>query len=137
MQAVEHPIDPEELNEYLDGELPLDRAAIVEAHVAGCAACQKLTADLRRVSRELGEWTVEKSPATLRASGPLVDEPAPTSWRPRWLSSVATFPVLGLTGVVVLVVLVAGTSNRMEKGGVALVRLGGTSSDASTERAFS
>lgn len=59
MQFVEHPLDPDELNEYVDGELTLARRADVESHLAACAACQKTVRDLRGVSRDLAAWSIE------------------------------------------------------------------------------
>ena len=35
MTAAEHPLSPEELMAYLDGELPAERATVVQTHVAG------------------------------------------------------------------------------------------------------
>ena len=49
---------------YLDGELPLERAAAVQAHVVGCDGCQRLSGELRGVSRDHGAWQVEDAPAT-------------------------------------------------------------------------
>ncbi len=43
-----HPL-PEELSEYLDGELPPERAGRLERHVAECRDCAALLEELRRV----------------------------------------------------------------------------------------
>lgn len=43
-----HPL-PERFSEYLDGALEASEATALEAHVAGCAACEVLLTDLRRV----------------------------------------------------------------------------------------
>lgn len=43
-----HPL-PDEFSDYLDGELPAERAARLERHVAGCAECATLLDELRRV----------------------------------------------------------------------------------------
>jgi hypothetical protein len=67
MTAVEHPLNPEQLMEYLDGELPVERAAAVQQHVSGCDACKRLSGDLRGVSRDLSQWHVENAPASLEA----------------------------------------------------------------------
>ena len=126
MQAGEHPFDPEELNEYLDGELPPDRAAVVQAHVAGCASCQKLTADLQGVSRDLAAWTIEKAPTHLQARRILDANPARRSWRPRWLMSVPALPALGLgAGALVLVLVGFSQLNRMSSENVMRFQLGG------------
>ena len=34
MTAIEHPLSPDELMEYLDGELTVEQAEAVQAHVA-------------------------------------------------------------------------------------------------------
>ena len=54
-----HPIEPEELMAYLDGELPLERAAEAAAHLEHCRDCQSIAADLQGVSRRLMAWQVE------------------------------------------------------------------------------
>jgi anti-sigma factor RsiW len=43
-----HPLS-EEFSGYLDGELPAERAAMLERHVAQCAECARLLDELRRV----------------------------------------------------------------------------------------
>lgn len=43
-----HPL-PEEFSEYLDGELPPERAGRLERHVAECGECAALLEELRRV----------------------------------------------------------------------------------------
>lgn len=56
-----HPVEPEELMAYLDGELSADRASATLAHLDQCVECQKLAADLRRVSQDLQAWEVGPS----------------------------------------------------------------------------
>jgi hypothetical protein len=101
MQSVEHPLDPEELNEYLDGELSLERRADVESHLAGCAACQKTVGDLRGVSRELATWSVEEAPATLRVRSIFKSVQSDRQWRLRWFPSWATVPAVAAAGIAV------------------------------------
>ena len=43
-----HPL-PEEFSEYLDGELPPERAGRLERHVGACGECAALLEELRRV----------------------------------------------------------------------------------------
>jgi anti-sigma factor RsiW len=59
MNKISHPIEPEELMAYLDGELTADRAAATAAHLGECAECQGLVAELRGVSQNLKVWKVE------------------------------------------------------------------------------
>jgi len=101
MQSVEHPLEPEELNEYLDGELSLKRRADVESHLAGCAECQRTVRDLRGVSRELATWSVEEAPGTLRARSIFKRAQVGQPWRLRWLRSWATVPAVAAAGIAV------------------------------------
>ena len=59
MSKISHPIEPEELMAYLDGELMADRAAATAAHLGECSECQGLVAELRGVSQNLKVWKVE------------------------------------------------------------------------------
>ena len=77
MSTAEHPVTPDELMSYLDGELRADRLPIARNHLARCADCQQLVADLT-VSNEMAAWQVEAPPATLRAPEP----PIATAGRP-------------------------------------------------------
>ena len=67
MTAAEHPLSPEELMAYLDGELQAERATAVQSHLIGCDVCQRLSGELRGVSRDMARWQVEDAPATLMA----------------------------------------------------------------------
>jgi anti-sigma factor RsiW len=59
MKKIMHPIEPEELMAYLDGELAGDRATATANHLGECAECQALVAELRSVSHSLKTWKVE------------------------------------------------------------------------------
>lgn len=65
MKSAQHPVNQEELMAYLDGELPVERAGALAAHLKECPECQSLAADLRAVSERLMAWQVEPSPARL------------------------------------------------------------------------
>ncbi len=56
-----HPIAGDELMAYLDGELALERAAGVAAHLEHCRECQAIAADLQTLSRRLLGWQIEES----------------------------------------------------------------------------
>ena len=58
-----HPIEPEELMAYLDGELSADQATEALSHLELCTECQALAADFRGVSQELMAWEVESPEA--------------------------------------------------------------------------
>jgi hypothetical protein len=59
MSTSRHPIEPEELMAYLDGELLADQATEALSHLELCPECQTLVADFRGVSQELMAWEVE------------------------------------------------------------------------------
>jgi anti-sigma factor RsiW len=59
MSTNRHPIEPEELMAYLDGELSADQATEALSHLELCPECQSLAADFRGVSQELLAWEVE------------------------------------------------------------------------------
>lgn len=65
MTAQTHPVEREQLMAYLDGELASNEAARVAAHLAECAECQRLEADLRSVSAQMLSWNVEPAPQQL------------------------------------------------------------------------
>lgn len=55
----------ERLMEYLEGELPATERAIVEAHLAECAACRGLAAQVRWVETRLPKLEPEVEPGWL------------------------------------------------------------------------
>ena len=59
MSTNRHPIEPEELMAYLDGELSADQATEALSHLELCPECQTLAADFRGVSQDLLAWEVE------------------------------------------------------------------------------
>ena len=52
MNKFRHPIDPEELMAYLDGELPTEQAAATAAHVGECQECKTVIEGFQNVSRK-------------------------------------------------------------------------------------
>jgi hypothetical protein len=56
MNKTTHPIEPEELMAYLDGELSTDREAAAVQHLSECQECQGVVASLRGVSGSLDTW---------------------------------------------------------------------------------
>jgi hypothetical protein len=65
MNRYSHPVEPEEVMSYLDGELEPGRAAAVAVHLEECPECQALTGELRVVSRQMANWQVESPPDRL------------------------------------------------------------------------
>jgi hypothetical protein len=61
MRREMHPIEPEELMAYLDGELMPQRASEAAQHLSHCRECQSATAEMQSVSRRLVEWQIEET----------------------------------------------------------------------------
>jgi hypothetical protein len=83
MNKLIHPIEPEELMAYLDGELTADRVSATASHLGECAECQGVVADLRSVSQNLKAWKVEPpKSATTPAIATALAENRPASRKP-------------------------------------------------------
>jgi len=68
MNITAHPVAPEEVMAFLDGELSAAEAQDVSTHVEHCADCAKLTEQFRSESQSLAEWKIETVPAKLENS---------------------------------------------------------------------
>jgi hypothetical protein len=69
--TTDHQAELEALMAYHDGELSTIEADRLRTHVAGCAECQKVEADMRALSNRLQTWEVGGAPSTLLAPAPL------------------------------------------------------------------
>jgi len=58
MSTTTHPLTPEEIMAFVDGELPPDRAETFSDHLGSCAECSDLGKQLRSTSQALTEWRV-------------------------------------------------------------------------------
>ena len=105
-----HPIDQQEVMAYLDGELPVERAAAVVAHLEQCAECRAAAEGFRFVSHQLLGWQVEPSPTPfpdpLRAALEAKTQPKAEARqkRPLWAGLISQKPhvrpwVWGLAGI--------------------------------------
>jgi anti-sigma factor RsiW len=95
---------------YVDGELDLERALALEAHVAGCAACAARLEQTRALVRTLQAAPYFRAPAGLAERIRTTKAPAaapqsirtPDAVRPRhrrswlWLATAASFAVVSL-----------------------------------------
>lgn len=89
MQSKLQPVAPEELMAYLEGELPVDRAAAVAAHLQECRECQILAVELKDISENLTAWTVEPkelaiSPELIQALDERASQPQTGESGSRW-----------------------------------------------------
>jgi hypothetical protein len=92
---------------YLDGEVPREAAAGIQAHLASCAICQRIVQDLKNTSAELERWRVDDPPPSLQ----LPPSP-PMTARGSWLGFLGFRPAMAwtLAGGVVAVGFVALTT---------------------------
>jgi hypothetical protein len=115
MTSSTHPFEQEEVMAYLDGELSANRAADVAAHLRECPECAALAEQMRDVSAQLSNWSVESAPASLtknleaaRADRALAKVKKPRGFA-GWLTG--RFPafgkgwILGAAGAAAVVVL--------------------------------
>jgi hypothetical protein len=68
MNQIIHPIEPEEVMAYLDGELPADRASATAAHLGECTECQNRVSEFRNVSENLKTWRVQPAKSGMPAA---------------------------------------------------------------------
>lgn len=103
-----HPIEPEELMAFIDGELTPDHAATAAAHLEKCRDCKGLAADFQDVSRRLWSWEIDTAdPRVVASVSAALDEcgqhrpSALALWTrvPKWALGVAA------TGVIVVFLL--------------------------------
>jgi anti-sigma factor RsiW len=124
VNQILHPIEPEELMAYLDGELAGDRASATAAHLGECGECQRLVAEMRGVTQNLQSWKIKPPESAMSAdvANALAEKQmesqkafrAPkTTWREvlsrRWTT-------LAWAGTVAAVVLVVFSSIRFPGG---------------------
>jgi len=140
MNKIMHPIAPEELMAYLDGELTANRATATAAHLGECAECQSIVAGFRGVSQILKTWKAtppgsEMPPVITTALAesrpePKSVSPAQRKWReifgPRW----ATVAWAG--GVAAVLVVVGALEFQVRPRYITLERQ--VTSDSSADR---
>jgi hypothetical protein len=88
-----HPIEPEELMAYLDGELEIARSQMAAEHLERCAECREAAEDFRRVSRAMSAWEVEECGTV----APVGKVRRPWRW---WKAAVAGAMAAGVLAVV-------------------------------------
>jgi hypothetical protein len=65
MTATTHPVNTEEIMALLDGELPVERAQTVSAHVELCPECSALAKELESTKQTFASWEVDTLPAVI------------------------------------------------------------------------
>ena len=127
MNKITHPIEPEELMAYLDGELSAERAAEAAAHLGECGECKQLVTGLRGVSQKLKEWEVCRAepqiPQAITASlmererKPQETVPSQMTWREFWHQHPVLQYASSLAAVLVVVVgsirFIGGNANNV------------------------
>jgi hypothetical protein len=68
MNLTAHPVTPEDVMAFLDGELSAAEVRAVSAHLDECSECAKILSQFHILSRSLSEWAVETAPAKLETS---------------------------------------------------------------------
>ena len=68
MNITAHPVAPEEVMAFLDGELSAAQARTVSSHIEHCTDCAKVVEQLQSTSQALAEWKVDPVPMKLEKS---------------------------------------------------------------------
>ncbi|SRR6266404_1984499 len=68
MNTATHPVAPEEVMAFLDGELPTAQAQSVFDHVKHCADCSNLASQFGDTKHRLASWKVESLPAHVESA---------------------------------------------------------------------
>ena len=111
MNTVTHPVVPEQVMAFLDGELPSAQAQSVFEHVKHCADCASLAAELANTQRQLATWSVDALPLRVesallqkleRQNTPLRDP----GWPSRVRGPIGVRPLLAISGAATALVIV-------------------------------
>lgn len=96
-----HPIEPEELMAYLDGELAPQRASEAALHLSHCRECQSAAGEMQNVSRRLLEWQIEEPGSRIEQA--VNAARPPVRRRPAWRRGVPW--IAGLAAACILLLL--------------------------------
>lgn len=99
MNTTEHPVSPETIMAFLDGELSAFESASTAAHLSSCTECSAVIANLHDLSGRFSAWPVESAPvefvkrvqsrvAPLVLGGETSLPRLPWTWR-RWTMALA------------------------------------------------
>jgi Domain of unknown function (DUF4349) len=62
MSPTTHPVAPEEIMAFLDGEVSAEQTQSVSTHIDQCLECSEVVTSFRDASQFLSEWTVPAAP---------------------------------------------------------------------------
>jgi TonB family protein len=62
MNSALHPLDPETIMSFLDGELTPAQSDAIRVHLSQCTECTALIAKLQEASSTLRKWSIAKTP---------------------------------------------------------------------------
>lgn len=65
MTTTTHPVAPEEIMAWLDGELPAAEARTVLAHISDCSECAAVRDEFMSTSHILAEWKIPDAPRSI------------------------------------------------------------------------
>lgn len=98
-----HPVDPERLDLWLDGQLSEADRALVASHVAACAACRAESERLRETHHLLADERIEVRPGFAEA---VMDALPSAAWEARgaraWAWPAAALAAFGLAAAALL-----------------------------------
>jgi len=63
MTTSTHPVSPEEIMAFVDGELAAAEMQAVSLHIEGCTECAAVAQEFRSLSQSLSHWQIEAVPA--------------------------------------------------------------------------
>jgi len=125
MNTATHPVAPEEVMAFLDGELPAANAQAVSAHLGQCAECTAIAAQFRGTSESLSGWKIPALPTKventllkLAAKDPSAVQIGKTNIfiRASFLTWKQWTAGLGATAAALLLLLAITTPNQMRSG---------------------
>jgi anti-sigma factor RsiW/DNA-binding transcriptional regulator YhcF (GntR family) len=113
MNSTLHPIAPEEIMAFLDGELSAERAQSLSTHIEQCAECQGIGTSFRNISAAISNWEVAPAPAQLEArvaaavaTNSAASETLRSAISPHIGRWTLRRPILGLVGVIAMALFV-------------------------------
>jgi Domain of unknown function (DUF4349)/Putative zinc-finger len=119
MNTATHPVAPEEVMAFLDGELTTAQAQSVSDHLKQCANCSSLASQFGDTKHRLASWKVESLPAQVESMvRQCAKQRAPRlkNFLPRWVLGVHTGfgwkPLLAFSLVAVAALFLTSHSGR-------------------------